>query len=1262
MSETLDALTFPLWGSRLIEASAGTGKTWTIAALYLRLVLGHGDANGFARPLVPAEILVMTFTRAATRELSDRIRSRLLEAARCFRGEAQPAPDDALLMDLLAGYCEGSARMGAAWRLAMAAESMDDAAVHTIDAWCQRMLREHAFDSGCLFDEELTANERAMQIEAAQDYWRQQFYPMSGDALDVALGVWKNVEALTDDARELLNQALPEEAPKESLADLIERLTAERGAAMAALKVGWSQRAHEMQAWLDQQLAGKACPFDKRKLAARYYTPWLETLAAWAADSLADVPDMKTGATRLTPAGMQEVLKPGASVELPDHFAAFEQLMQDLGNLPAFGSSLRLHAAACISRRVSDLKSQAGTFGFADMLTRLDNALNADLNGANAERLRTRILSQYPVALVDEFQDTSPVQSRIFDRLYRTSHNDPATALLLIGDPKQSIYGFRGADIYSYLTARRATVGRHYVLGTNHRSTVGLVTAVNHLFAAAEARDGEAAFMFRTAGAAAAAAVGAVESHGCDNPLPFVPVNAKGRAEAFVTSAGPSPALTLNLDARLLDTQTSVREFAARCAERIVMLLNDPDAGFEHPRDGFSRLRPADIAVLVRTGKEAAAVRRELRRRRVASVYLSDKDSVFDSGEARDLLHWLKAVAAPLDVRLARAALATRTVGLSIEELAVLATDDEAFDARSEQLRQLHAIWQSQGVLTMLRQTLHMLDLPARWLGSQAGSDSERAGQAAAEADGERRLTNVLHLAELLQAASAQLDGEQALIRWLANQIDGDSTTGDEQIVRLESDADLVKVVTVHKSKGLEYPLVFLPFACSFRGVDKARTRFVSLADEQGQRGLHLAPTDEQIAAADKERQREDLRLLYVALTRARHALWVGLAALKVGPGDSCTAHRSAIGYVLFGSEQVHPDTLMPQLETLIKPCADIVLVPVEDAEQVGRTPLQLRGEPIALREPALYTASFERRWSIGSFSALVRTLPTPFAWSASSAAMRDDELLEPSDATSQGLAAATLVDSSPASTPGSTQPWHSFPRGAVPGNFLHEQLEWLAGEGFELDASTELQQQLLRRCDRQGWGHRGQDVLAWLMQVVKTPLPPVGAALGAITAGLPEMEFWFPSDGLMSDKVDALCRSHLLGGSDRPALPERELRGMLMGFADIVFEHAGKYWVLDYKSNYLGANDADYAEASLEAAMAVHRYDVQAALYLLALHRLLQARLGAGYDPVRQLGGAVYFFMRGIQGPCNGCYHVQPPMELLVALDALFRSPEEIT
>ncbi|RZI63223.1 MAG: exodeoxyribonuclease V subunit beta, partial [Variovorax sp.] len=284
MSEHLDPLTLPLWGSRLIEASAGTGKTWTIAALYLRLVLGHGEADadgtstGYMRPLVPSEILVMTFTRAATRELSDRIRARLLQAARCFRGEAVVDDGDAFLRGLIDAYADGAPRQSAAWRLAMAAESMDDAAVHTIDAWCQRMLREHAFDSGCLFDEELTSNERAMLDEAAQDYWRRQLYPLSGELLDAALSVWGSVEVLAKDARALIGQTLPADAGQGALGALIDDTVAARHTELAALKLGWDQRAQAMQGWIDAQMARKPCAFDGRRMAPKNYTGWLKAL------------------------------------------------------------------------------------------------------------------------------------------------------------------------------------------------------------------------------------------------------------------------------------------------------------------------------------------------------------------------------------------------------------------------------------------------------------------------------------------------------------------------------------------------------------------------------------------------------------------------------------------------------------------------------------------------------------------------------------------------------------------------------------------------------------------------------------------------------------------------------------------------------------------------------------------------------------------------------------------------------------------------
>ncbi|WP_119153032.1 exodeoxyribonuclease V subunit beta [Caldimonas tepidiphila] len=1211
MGERLDALRLPLWGSRLIEASAGTGKTWTIAALYLRLVLGHGEPGcAFARPLLPSEILVMTFTRAATRELSDRIRARLLEAAQCFRGEI--AAGDPLLASLLDAYPEGEARTQAAWRLACAAEAMDDAAVHTIDAWCQRMLREHAFDSNNLFDEELLADERALLEEAVRDHWRQHVYPLDAELLEAVLGVWPGVERLLADVAPLLGKVEPEEgeagAAPPQLSALCGGLVRERRNRLAALKSGWSERVQALRAWFAEQLARKDCPFNRTKIQPRYYEPWLDTLEGWATAPEQDGFELKTGRKRLTPQGMLEACKPGTSIELPEHFEALEALHEALARLPDLGRALRRHAACCVARRLAELKAQAGTFGFADMLERLDGALRS----AGGPRLRERIVQQYPVVLIDEFQDTSPLQYRIFDGLYGVAGNAQDAALFLIGDPKQSIYAFRGADIHSYLSARRATAGRHYVLGTNHRSTAALVQAVNRLFAQAEAAHGEGAFLYR---------------RGDDHPLPFEAVEARGRRERFVCAAGELPALSFCHDTALCDVRGSVKRFAARCAERIVTLLNDPKAGFDHPEDGFTRLRPADIAVLVRTGVEAEAVRRELRRRDVASVYLSDKDSVFASPEARDLLRWLRAVATPLDMRLARAAYATATIGLELAELARLAVDDEAWEERLEELRRLQSMWQRQGVLTMLRQTLHRLGLPARWL---------------QQPDGERRLTNVLHLAELLQAAAAQLDGEQALIRWLAEQIDDDTGAGDERIVRLESDADLVKVVTVHKSKGLEYPLVFLPFACDFRPVDGRGRSFLEVAGDDGARRLEFSLTAEVIERADRDRLREDLRLLYVALTRARHALWVGVAALRKGNAAACTLHRCALGQLLGGGLEIAEGEILARLEAARGDCGSIALVEAEPEPACSR--LLPRDDAQALRQPAEYAAQFERDWSVGSFSGLVKHLPSVPVDRLTVELVREPELIDGEEAT-------------PPATPA---PWHRFPRGAVPGNFLHDQLEWLAGEGFALDASEALREQLLRRCEHQGWGHRKDDVLAWLREALRVELPPLGAPLSALSAQLPEMEFWLPSEGLASAEVDALCRRHLLGGRERPALPERELRGMLMGFADLVFEHGGRYWVLDYKSNALGSRDTDYDARALEAAMAAHRYDVQAAIYLLALHRLLRARLGEAYEPERQLGGAIYFFLRGFRGPERGCYRVAPDAELLDALDRALGTDEE--
>jgi exodeoxyribonuclease V beta subunit len=1279
MAELLNPLTLPLRGARLIEASAGTGKTWTIAALYLRLVLGHGGAQAApARPLLPPEILVMTFTRAATRELAERIRTRLAEAAAVLRGER--TTDDAFLTALCADLFAGlsaderpDAQARAAYRLTQAAEAMDEAAIHTIDAWCQRVLREHALASGAPMDEELVADEAALRRQAVRDFWRAAVYPLA----PAHYGAWHATFADVDALAHAMSQALPRlDALADAAADAVAfedepgidaAIDADR-AEVAALKQGWVERAAEMRDWLLPLAArkDKDKPFDGRRMQTGRIEEWTGALADWArAADQTEPPDLTdTAWYRLSPEGVLDALRPGPGAGLTpppvfDAFAALRAALQARLPLPA---RLLALATRAVARRVADLKQRQHLFGFADPLRRLDEALA----GPAGEALCERLLAQYPVALIDEFQDTSPRQWRVFERIFAPEKDRLDAALLLIGDPKQSIYGFRGADIYSYLRARTATAPRHHALGTNHRATAALVAAVNGLFAQAESRCPDGAFAL---------------GKGMAMALPFVPVAAHGRVERLVSASGSVPAVTVCADGAPHKAEALRQFYATLAAEQVVAWLNDPHCGFARDDQPFERLKPADIALLVRSGTEAKVLRAALALRGVPSVYLSAQASVFEAPEATDVLRWLRAVASPLDGRLARAAFASPGLGLSWQQLAAQASDEAAWDARTDLLRELQRLWQRQGVLAMLRHSLHRLHLPARRLAEQGAPDAP---------GGERSLTNLLHLAELLQTASTRLEGEEALVRWLAERIEeaqggGVDTAGlgDERLLRLESDAGLVQVVTVHKSKGLEYPVVLLPFAAgaSFAGAGDA---VLNLVDDAGRRSVVFHPSAADREAAARERLREDLRLLYVALTRARHALWLGVGLQRPRGASRPLLEGSALGWLIGGGQPLEAAAVKPALQQAFDParlpagavCFDDGHLPLH------RVHLARDEVPVPLLPPPTYSAQFERDWRVGSYSSVVRGLAaadeSAWAWPFRDEVRDEGPVLARADvegdavgaeeedvaAGSSGEPVGPLDDppldasaDAPMAAAGTPAPWHTFPRGPLPGNFLHDQLQWLAEQGFAAIDQPAVQQTLWRRCQRAGHGARAGDVLAWLQALVHTPLPGLSAPLAAVTSLAAELEFWLPSAALDAPALDALVRQHLLPGVPRPALPARRLHGLLMGFADLVFEHLGRWWVLDYKSNALGRvdeGDSAYSASRLAAAMAEHRYEVQAALYLAALHRLLRARLGAAYDPARHLGGAVYVFLRGIHAPTRGCVLLPAPLGLLDGIDAM--------
>jgi len=1217
----LQPLAFPLRGSRLIEASAGTGKTFTIAALYLRLVLGHGASDAaFARPLAPPEILVVTFTDAATGELRDRIRARLVEAAAAFGADpAQVAARERgedFLHDLRADY-PPERWPACARQLRLAADWMDEAAISTIHAWCNRMLREHAFDSDSLFTQALEADQDDLLAEVVRDYWRTFFYPLDAAAAAAVRAWWKTPEDLFADLRGLLKHADPDAPalavpPAQTLADA----QAEAGSRLALIKQPWSTWVGELRGLLDTAVARKWV--NGRRVQARWYGPWLEALQSWAegAHVIPDVGDV--GWVRLTPDGMAEVWL-GAE-PCPDHpaLADMTTLRARLAALPDGREDVLRHATAWVAQRFAREQDRRAQMGFDDLLTQLRRALT----GPNGQRLAELIRAQFPVAMIDEFQDTDATQYAIFDAIYGVAGNDDGRALVLIGDPKQAIYAFRGADIHTYLAARRDTAGRHATLGRNFRSTEAMVRAVNHVFESAERRDGgRGAFLFRQRDGDA---------------LPFVAVDAQGRAETLHIDGAPASALTCwwqATDAEAVGVGEYMRRMAEGCAAEVVRLLNlgrQGRAGFATAGGALRPLAAGDVAILVNKGVEADAVRRALAAGGVRSVYLSDQTSVFGSEVAGDLERWLQACAGPTDARLLRAALATSALGLSLHELDRLNHDELHWDERIEQFRGYQRCWQRQGVLPMLRRLLHDFDVPRRLL---------------ARGD-ERMLTDALHLAELLQVAGELLDGEHALIRHLAEQRARDDRTPGARQVRLESDAGLVKVVTVHKSKGLEYPLVFLPFAAAFRATkpDDVPLRW---HDDEGRPRVSLKAEGDVVARVDDERLGEDLRKLYVALTRARFATWIGLAPVA-------GFERSAIGYLVTGGEPVAAAGFEGALAAFAHGCSDLALAKVPAPGGERHAAMLETGAA----ERTLVLPQRREAWWIASYSAL-RTVDETLA---TAEAAPGEAIAVPEDA-AQGTWEETRRADAPAAESAARTAaaagLHAFPRGADAGNFLHGLLEWAAGEGFarvRADPAA-LHDQVARRCNVAGWSAWIVPVMDWLRAWLETPLPLAGGQQvrpHELRGAKAELEFWFAASRVDTQALDAVVRRHVLPGHDRPALEPARINGMLKGFIDLVFEHEGRYHVADYKSNWLGPDDAAYTPEAMRGAILEHRYELQYALYLFALHRHLRARL-PDYDYDRHVGGATYLFLRGHGAATHGAHSERPPRALVDELDALF-------
>jgi exodeoxyribonuclease V beta subunit len=907
----------------------------------------------------------------------------------------------------------------------------------------------------------------------------------------------------------------------------------------------------------------------------------------------------------------------------------------------------RYRLATRVREEVEARKRRLGVMNYDDLLTRLDDALEGSGGDDIAERLRAR----YRVVLVDEFQDTDPIQWRIVRRAF----GDGRTTLVLIGDPKQAIYAFRGADVYAYLEAARVAAETS-TLDVNWRSDQGLVDAYDALFG--DAQLGHPGIVYRRVRAADA------------NVAPRLSGAPDGAALRVRVVHREDPGIETTYNG--FATADSARAHVAEDVAADVVRLLDSEAVIEMRADdgavfGRRRVSPGDVAVLVRRNLDAELVRDALARAGVPAV-LAGAGSVFDTQAADEWLRLLEALERPTSASRAGAAALTWFLGWSAADVAT--ASDERWEELHGRLHRWAHVMRTRGVAALAETIMHAERVPERVLGVT---------------DGERRLTDLRHIGELLHGAAMEEQlGITALTTWLRHRISdaADELGIEERSRRLESDDAAVQVLTIHRSKGLEFPVVYLPYLWHPSPVSRAGEPVSYHDPDAGDErkvdvGLEGRAYRDHRTRSIAEQRGEDLRLMYVALTRARHQAvvwWAGTKDCRYSPLGRLVFFRGEDGFVADAGARSPDDGEAMERFGAIAAGAAPGCISVERSALGAPASWSPRLDALPELGAAEFARELDRQWRRTSYSDLTAGAHEATVGSEPEPDVVSDEPAEPVP-----VAAAPVPSELAAPSP-----LGAMPGGVRVGTFVHDVLE--ATDFAAADLGAELSGHVAHAQARRSVEIGPADaVVAGLRAAIETPLGPLAGGLRLRDVPradrLDELTFELPLAGgdaaageVTTAAIASVLRRHLAGGDPLAGYAERlgdpelrhAVRGYLTGSIDLALRVPGpvpRFAVVDYKSNWLAAASEEltighHRPAALAAEMQRMHYVLQGLLYVVALHRYLRWRL-PGYEPDRNLAGMLYLFVRGMAGaetpvvdgaPC-GVFGWAPPAGLVVEL-----------
>jgi exodeoxyribonuclease V beta subunit len=1200
-------------GLHWIEASAGTGKTYTLSSLMVRIFLGA---------YLPNQVIATTFTRKASAELKNRIRIRIVDTLRFFEkfqnsteAEIQAhilQEQDPLYKKVLQDYATQVDY--AKQRLKLVLDQLDELFVGTLDSFSQKLLREFSFESGKIERADITDDAKSYTLQLIHDVLREwiQSQPQNVVNYLVLQKKLKSIDCYVGIAENTLNFASAQfqkvESPKldlnqfEQAIDELLKLDLSSVESLSEYYLPDGQyNAVVAKKWRTNNLMQKVLTEDLTSLLDA-----LSSQRSYALFSANSESTLKLLVDLVTKKSInkcpEDVLMAFQNHQIIKGLRAFFEKLDQLNtDLDVLDAHLKYHLSNEVKKRLPQVLQQKGETTFAQQIRTLSEALN----GQQGQRFAQFVQAQYPLILVDEFQDTNQDQDDMLARIWRDPKRYAQGCMIMVGDPKQAIYGFRGGDMLTYNKARADVLskqGQLYSLKYNHRTIKELVEVVDALFQ---------------------------RQMDFGENVPYTLVEAGPRPHpALVDISGENhkPLRWIQLEDK--------KDEALQVAWKIRDLLNQSVEQKLYLSDGNNteKLIEDDIAVLSKNHDGLDKVQYELERLGVR-VNRPSKRSVFDSQIAKDVGAFLTAIMHPYDESKIKRALLSRLLNFNLQQLIELESQPQGLSSYIYDFDLIREMWLEKGFLTAWQYALNLFKVWENLVATQSR-------------DNERVVVNLRHLTEILRKHSDVYQGAQNLYQWYLKQLELPSEREWELERKLSNEAG-VQLMTVHQSKGLEFKIVFLLNADG-KFQDKSLLNFSTVENVNPKTGKEepqrvVAVKDKALISEQDSQQHdarahaEQHRIWYVALTRASHRVYAILQDQK-GESNTGLAFWRGQGQAVFEHQYSVMEPLISE-----RP-------PILNLKQETFSPIDAQSFP----EQRFYPRSKT------SFSALAQHLSRKQAIDALALKVEKTESAEDE---MNVLPDVELVVNTPIS-------WvkRNFPMGTLAGNFLHEifeHIDFQNSQDWHLEISRrfrndypvlwkELSEKYIQEYTEFNEEHLISLMAEWMHDVLNTPLYQ-GFKLSQL--GKEHHLAEFPFYLSLSDHVLATKRIYKLYqeyGIEMLDLNEANSARYLTGSIDLVYFDGSKYQIADYKSNFLGLDQSHYMEDEIKQSMSQSSYWLQAGLYLVALHRYLKNQM-QDYDIHQHLGGASYLYLRGMNGEDKqGFCYWKPDVEFILRLDSI--------